>query len=120
MLMTASQKDVPEEGAAYARGWQVVAELDPQHPRLAESRALQFQYGSPVCTMKGTNVSGCDIYPAPAYGGVRHGDLLPTMELTAVGAVTDLMRASATHQGLLDGPARLRLARPGLQQERAV
>jgi len=94
MLMTASVEQVPELGAAFARGWQCVREHDPNH--------LRWQNHAPCNSTpdrrlhnEGTDAVGCDIYPAPPYSGVRHGDLLPTMELTAVGAVTDLMRDSA-------------------------
>jgi hypothetical protein len=94
MTMTASIQRVPKLAKDFARGWEIVREHDPKHPRWynhapcnsTRDRALHSE---------GTDAVGCDIYPAPPYSGVRGGDMLPTMELTAVGAAADLMQASA-------------------------
>jgi hypothetical protein len=85
---------IRERSEGLVRGWKCVREHDAAH--------FCWQNHAPCNAIadlrlynQGVDVAGCDIYPAPPYSGVRHGDLLPTMELTAVGAATDLMREAA-------------------------
>jgi hypothetical protein len=91
---TAAVAEVAPRAAAYARGWAVVAELDPAHPRWQNHAPCNSTRERRLFS-EGATAAGCDVYPAPNYSGVRGADLLPTLEPTSVGAATDLMRASA-------------------------
>jgi hypothetical protein len=93
-IMTKDIEQIPITGEQFARGWKCVREADPNHV-IWQNHA---PCNSPVHLQmhnKGVDAAGCDIYPAPNYSGVRHSDLVSNMELTAVGAVTDTMRAGA-------------------------
>jgi hypothetical protein len=92
--MTASIEEVAPAGKAYARGWQLVRELDPKHPRWYNHAPCNSKHDRALHN-EGLDAVGCDIYPAPNYTGVRGADMLPTMEPTAVGVAADLMQAAA-------------------------
>ena len=93
-VMTKDIEQIPVTAEQFVRGWKCVREHDPNHvfwQNHAPCNApLHLQAHN-----QGVDAAGCDIYPAPNYSGVRHPDLVSTMELTSVGAVTDVMRAGA-------------------------
>lgn len=78
---------------ATERGCDLLRRLDPGHP-IWQNHAPRNALGSLQRYNHMVDAAGCDIYPVPFNNGVGHSDL-KDINLTAVGAYTDRMKAAA-------------------------
>lgn len=91
--MSRCEGQTHELAEALSRGCRQVQKVDPKHiiwqnhaPRNSIKSLRQFN--------EAVDAAGCDIYPVPFNRGIGHSDM-KDMNLSAVGAYTDRMRAGA-------------------------
>lgn len=86
-----------ERSAAMAdgmvQGHTLLRKLDPDHP-IWMNHAPRNQIAQLANFNRAADIVGCDIYPVPVEGAVRHSDLVDRT-LSSVGAYTDRMQAAA-------------------------